>query len=331
MSRGGYPTPLISAVLSKENNNQSEHLVKLLVQKYNADVNMHDKFGESALLEAVAKGSSSLVKLLVSHGASVNAANLVWSLNLGRTPLIKACMVNAGSGGSHSNSLEIVQFLLDNHAEVNATDSTGRSALSYATLLEEKHIMLCLLKAGSVVNIQDNNKMTPLILASQKGFTDRAAHLLQHGAGVNLVDNTGTSAYYHTVHRWIRLRRLLFLAGALSDGQDVLSKENTTWDAIEEKVMQRGHTVNKRGQVNNFGGLRNKWFLKGASCDSDNEGDNENWSYVPSLQHLTRGAIRVHTAFVNPNSNLFCLLPLLDIPPKLISYVMYEKTLEDFL
>ncbi len=62
-------------------------------------------------------GQVEIAKLLLEHGADVNARNGVANF----TPLI---------GASHEGHLEMVKLLLDHGADIHAVDEQGRSALT---------------------------------------------------------------------------------------------------------------------------------------------------------------------------------------------------------
>ena len=55
---------------------------------------------------------------------------------------------------------------------------------------------------------------------------------------------------------------------------------------------------------------------------------NSNHDYF-SLLHLCRTALRKHLLRCSPNNNLFCLVPRLDIPERLKSYLLYNMSLEN--
>ena len=74
--------------------------------------------GASTLFEACEKGRTQWVKLLLEHGADMNARN-----QQGATPL----MVAAGNGHE-----PLVEWLLSNGADTRALDNKGYTALAWA-------------------------------------------------------------------------------------------------------------------------------------------------------------------------------------------------------
>ncbi len=87
-------------------------------------VNVSDRDGETALMEAADKGQLEVVKLLLRHGADVNAAD-----DEGETALMMA---------ADDGYTEVVRVLIAAGANVNARDEDGETALWNAE--EERHL-----------------------------------------------------------------------------------------------------------------------------------------------------------------------------------------------
>ncbi len=86
-------------------------------------INISDRDGETALMEAADKGQLEVVKLLIRHGANVNAAD-----EDGETALMMA---------ADDGFTEVVRVLIAAGANVNARDEDGETALWNAE--EERH------------------------------------------------------------------------------------------------------------------------------------------------------------------------------------------------
>jgi ankyrin repeat protein len=89
-----------------------------------ADVNSKDnKWGRTTLLEAANRGHEAVVRLLLGHGADVNAKN-EW----GQTALHEAAYIWKELYREASRGYEaVVQLLLDRGTDINAKDDDGRT------------------------------------------------------------------------------------------------------------------------------------------------------------------------------------------------------------
>lgn len=147
-------TPLQAAVLC----DRSPEVVKLLIQ-HGANVNACDSGKTSTLEAAAATGNPEVVRTLVENGANVN-----WVDSVGFTPLLSSFL----SVGNPARNAEVVKLLLSKGAKVNA-------------------------KTKDVIGRVENGpfalgRITVLMLAGQLGNADAIKILLAAGADVNATD-----------------------------------------------------------------------------------------------------------------------------------------------
>ncbi len=136
-----------------------------------ADVNGRNILGESALMFAIEGCQTKAAKFLLDQGAEFE-----FHTKLGYTPLIKASALGC---------YEIVELLIQKKAAVEKEEPRHRfNALSKAVERNHPQIVQLLLDAGADVNYADIYGVTPLMIASQKGYLDIAELLLQRGADV---------------------------------------------------------------------------------------------------------------------------------------------------
>ena len=174
------------------------------------------------LMEAAYNGDFELVSLLVERGAEVNII-----ANWGRTPLF--CAANQGhmevfnllfnkcprvaeminkvtewSGTSllttavQGKSLEIVQKLVENGADLSKVDYRSRSPLDWAIYQGSADIVQLLLANGAVVSPKDPvyEGWEPLHYSCEAGFVDLARMLLARGAdGGSRTGEDGTALH----------------------------------------------------------------------------------------------------------------------------------------
>ncbi len=106
------------------------------------DVNIKDARGNTALMEAAARGYEKLVKLFIEKGADVNAKN-----DYGETALL---LVVRHSQDMEKGPIEAVRWLLEKNVDVNVKDEWEGTALSYAIMWGHTEIADLLRAAGAV-------------------------------------------------------------------------------------------------------------------------------------------------------------------------------------
>ncbi|KAJ9577385.1 hypothetical protein L9F63_006065, partial [Diploptera punctata] len=134
------------------------------------------KQAEDALFKAAQTGDTTLASWLVDIiGTNVNALN-----ENSLTPL------HVAAENGHS---EVVQFLLDKKAFLEAQDKWKWVPLHYCAW--KGHIKACaaLVKAGATLDRQTHDGRTPLHRAADGGFLEIANILLDNGENPNLRDN----------------------------------------------------------------------------------------------------------------------------------------------
>ena len=195
-------------------------IVEYLID-HGANVNYPESWGP---LQEAATFSIEKVKLLVSRGANVNGGLF--------QPTIHA--------GIRSWSTEIVEFLIQHGADVNAKDEWGRgyTPLQRAALTGQTEMVKLLLAAGADINARDDNGQTALHLpldmrnSNFKGYwlsKDTIELLLIEGADVNSKDKNGRTPWY--------------LAAELADGD------------IVKLLIDHGADVNTRDDATGFTAL----------------------------------------------------------------------------
>ena len=113
------------------------------------------------LMEAASSGHLEIVKLLISHGADVNAQS-----SSGNTPLMYACA---------SGHAEVVRALLEAEANVEDHNENGHTPLMEAASAGHVEVAKILLEFGAGINTHSNEfKESALTLACYKGKFLRA-------------------------------------------------------------------------------------------------------------------------------------------------------------
>ncbi|CAI4222074.1 unnamed protein product [Auanema sp. JU1783] len=148
----------------------------------NSDItSIKNSTGETLLIVAARVNNISAVKHLAQDNDIIDETD-----NEGWSALLNA---------AHKGYSDIVNVLLENGASVDLPDLMGWSPLMWAVYKNQPEVVAVLLKYRAHVNlIDEEDGLTPLIVASGRGFTNIVEKLLQHDAQVNACDKFGSTA-----------------------------------------------------------------------------------------------------------------------------------------
>ena len=154
-----------------------------------------NKNGVSAVVLAMYSGHRDIAELLSSKKPELDIFEASSVGNLGRVrELVRQNpgLVNSYSPdgftplglASHLGNKDVVQYLLEKGADVNATsrNQTGFSPLMAASEDGNKDIVKLLLAQGADIHARTNDGKTALSFAVEKGHNDVATLLKDHGA-----------------------------------------------------------------------------------------------------------------------------------------------------
>ena len=130
---------------------------------------------KTPLHSAAAKGRLEIVRILLGHGAYVNAVEVTHNY----TPLHEA------SSGGH---IDVVRVLIENEADVHARDQSQSTPLHVASSKNNAETAQLLIRLGADVHAQDQSQSTPLHVASSEGAAETVRILIKHGADVHARD-----------------------------------------------------------------------------------------------------------------------------------------------
>lgn len=170
-------------------------VAKLLIQ-HGAEVDAADSYGTTALIVAATAGHHKVVALLLEQGAdptvqdSSGGSPLVNAAFFGRTESVRALLSNMppltkqdgeellllSAGLGHA---DIVDALITHGVDVNGRGLKSRTALMAAAAFNQVEVVRRLLKQGGDVRLTDDDGMTSLQVAEDKGNDEIAALLAQ--------------------------------------------------------------------------------------------------------------------------------------------------------
>ena len=153
-------------------------VVKLLIAQ-GADVNLK-LYGQATTLQQAARvGNSDIVKLLIANGADVNAktggglAPLDLAIRSGDVECIKLFSNNSDVDINFSfitavrrGDKESIEKLFDLGVDIDYQDNSGLTALNHAVISGNVSVVQLLLEHGACVDVRDNTKRMPLHYAA---------------------------------------------------------------------------------------------------------------------------------------------------------------------
>jgi hypothetical protein len=179
-------------------------------------------YGNTALIDAAARGYTGTVRALLDRGAEVDQTD-----SAGRTALMEAAF------GGYTDT---ARLLIEKGANVNAIDHEGWAPLFFAAFSRRTDAARFLLEKGADVNAKNKYEDNALIHAAYGGDIDTVGVLLDHHADVNAKDDSGKTALLEAAREGhIDTVRLLLERGA---AQDISARDGST---ALSSAMQQHH------------------------------------------------------------------------------------------
>jgi len=245
-----------------------------------ADVNKATESGDTPLHGATERESEEvleIVKILVSHGADVNAKvpgdrdSNAWA---GKTPLHNASSASVFSDDlePHGN-LAAVEYLLVHGAHVNARDAWGCTPLSDSLFAGGLGVTKLLVEHGADLDIRaSEDGATVLHDAASVGDLEAVKLFVSHGADVNTQDFEGETPL-HKAALW-RYREIVdYLVSQGADLHARSKRGETPQDFLDEPnnvepILLSGDDTYPITLIR-MDGLDIRLMLKSASIDYD--------------------------------------------------------------
>lgn len=254
-----------------------------------ADPNETSGEGQSVLVATVQGGNREIVELLLAKGADPNIswhggnalAFAVW----GDDPEVIRMLIAKGADAKnvdesgwgvlhrvaqHKGNVEIAKLLVDAGAEADRKDKEGNTPLLMASERGFTDLVKYLASAGASVEAFDGNfGCTPLHIAAAKGYSDLAEFLIGAGARVDAKDKRGSCPLDDAMmHGNMKIAGAIKAKGGKGAGKSepakaLLSKKLKEGEAI---VWYTGHSGWAVQTKNNF--LVFDYFQDGRAPDA---------------------------------------------------------------
>ena len=183
----------------------SETLVRLLLE-HGAEIDATDRKGDTPLHYAVLKRSTNAGEALLRR-----SPNLAWKNAFGKTSL------HVASEGGYN---DIMEKLLNWDTNVNAYDDDGNTSLHLALCHEHVSAAELLVKKGANVALKDQKGNTGLHFAIKMRYNETGSEtllrsMLDQGGPINIRNDLGSTPLYDAIlRRLVRRVRLLLEKGA---------------------------------------------------------------------------------------------------------------------
>jgi ankyrin repeat protein len=175
-------------------------------------------------------------------------------------PLVSSASVGAAGPAGDARLVQAVKrqdreaarVLLTEHADVNATQGDGATALHWAAYWDDADTTGLLVRAGANVNAANDLGLTPLYLASANGNAGIVASLLKAGADPNARSFSGVSPLMAAA----RTGRVDAVKVLLARGVDVNAKEQSRGQTALMWAVAQRHPDVARALIENGADIR---------------------------------------------------------------------------
>jgi ankyrin repeat protein len=269
----------------------------------NADVNAKDNYGRTPLQMM---SNKEVADLLLANKADVNIHDAVRLGDLEKvksllksTPELVASKDTQGCTPLHlaagKGRKDMVELLLTNKADVNATDSGGDTPFHAATAKgSTSGIAILVIMSGKIdYDAKDSNVNTAEFLAVEKQYEDVVKLLLSNKADVNAKDYNGMTPLHFAAMRSQKGVVELLLA----NGADVNAKDNNNGMTPLERVLKMpsyrfsqatDHEANHANAQHRFTMIQSDFIVAAQSArfEEPAEGSFDNPAFGQNLESL---------------------------------------------
>ena len=223
------------------------------------------------------------------------------SLAAAQVPITQVPIVDAARDGDR----EAVRALIAQHADVNATEADGMTALHWAVRADDMETAQLLLKAGANVKAGNRYGVTPLSLAATNGSAPMIQALLKAGADPNAVRDSGETVLMTAAHSGNAdaVRALLARDANPNAKEKSLGETALMWAAQEnhpeaiKALVEYGADKNAHGSVLTIAPF--KWLTSGMVSTVLPRG-----GWTPLMYAARQGSLEAARALADSGADL---------------------------
>ena len=230
-------TPLHLVATGEYNLEQDRVRTAQLLLDRGADVNAQDEYGATPLYLASYLGRVDFARLLLDRGATANP-----KARKGWTPL--HCVAEGTHLGSTDNGIHVAQLLLERGADANASNEDKRTPLHLASYHGRVEITQVLLDGGASANSVDIQGQTPLHAVAYGYSRDEESNvvaqlLLERSADVNMPDDAKETPL-HLASSSGRIKMVQVLLNAGADARAKNARDLSPFDVVPRLYDSQG-------------------------------------------------------------------------------------------
>jgi ankyrin repeat protein len=183
-----------------------------------------DEWGRQALYVALLRGHAACVRMLLQHGADVQAM-----AQDGGSVMIEACYSQ-----NIEARAEVMQLMIDAKADVNAANHEGSAPIHYC--IDRPKELKLLLENGADVNALEDGDITAAMGACIMGNLPCLQLLIDRKADLNFRGEDGSDALYEAIGKEDPEDCLAIIFAVLCCNTDAKNVNIDNWRVTETKV-----------------------------------------------------------------------------------------------
>ncbi|EAX92938.1 ankyrin repeat protein, putative [Trichomonas vaginalis G3] len=169
------------------------------------------------------------------------------------------------------NAVETAKFLIANGAIVNIKDNNGMTPLQFAARHNSKEMIELLIANGAIISDRNNENKSALYLSTENDAGDAAEALILHGANVNDSYNYGETV----LHVAADLNKWNIVSVLVSHGAIINAKEYKNESTALHKAAMKGNTYIVKILLSHGADVNSKDSYRKTALDYAKENGNE--------------------------------------------------------